>query len=244
MTIEIIPAIDISNGKCVRLSQGIKGTEKVYYEEPYNAIKYWIGKGTKRLHVIDLDGAWGSSKNVSLLFRILNHFSQEVKIQVGGGIRNESFAYQLLDSGADRIIIGTLAVKNPELISKISQKAGNEHVMVAIDYRKSKVLIEGWIDEINVNPFNFAKIIIAKGAGSILFSSAEADGMMKGPDIKSIVKMVGIINPVALYAAGGIRNIEDIMKLKKIGVKGIVIGKAFYEERIDDSIFQDFENYD
>ena len=113
---EIIPAIDISNGKCVRLYKGKKGTEKIYYENPLDALDFWINQGAERLHFVDLDGAWGSDINKQLLKNMIKKASEIVKIQIGGGIRSYEMAIELIEVGADRIIIGTLAIKNPEII--------------------------------------------------------------------------------------------------------------------------------
>jgi len=227
---EIVPAIDLSNGKCVRLTKGEKGTEKVYYEDPMDALAFWESYSVKRLHFVDLDGAWGEDKNKSLLKTMIKKAS--CKVQIGGGIRTVNQALKLIDIGADRVIIGTLAIKNPAAIKELSEKIGSERIMVALDYKGGKIATHGWTEVTNENPFEFGKRIGKYGAGYILFSSVEADGAFLGPDIENIKKMKESAD-IPIYAAGGIRNEEDIKKLEEIDIYGVVIGKAFYEGKID-----------
>jgi phosphoribosylformimino-5-aminoimidazole carboxamide ribotide isomerase len=229
---EIIPAIDISDGKCVRLFQGIKGTETIYYEDPLDALEYWKEIGAERLHFIDLDGAWGSNKNKQILREMIQDTERRMKVQVGGGIRTIEEAEELVDLGVDRVIIGTMAIKTPEKIKILSKKIGSEHVIVALDYKNGRVATHGWTKQTNKDPFSFGKKIGEYGAGFILFSAIESDGAFTGPDFINIKKMVNSID-IPILAAGGIRNEEDLEKLHQIGVHGAVIGKAFYEKKID-----------
>jgi len=233
---EIIPAIDISDQKCVRLFKGKKGTEKVYYENPIDALKFWMDvEEISRLHFIDLDGAWGSNKNKALLKRMIKIAKDEIKIQIGGGIRTLNAAKGIIQLGADRVIIGTMAVINPDKIKELAQIIGSEHIIVALDYRDGKVSTHGWTHQTDKSPFTFGKKIAKLGAGYILFSAIEADGAFAGPDFLNIEKMVNSIN-IPLYAAGGIRNEKDLDKLNKIGVHGVIIGRAFYEGKLDPNI--------
>lgn len=234
---EIIPAIDISGGKCVRLFKGLKGTEKVYYENPIDALDFWIEQGAKRLHFVDLDGAWGSDINKDILKKMIKKASDKVKIQIGGGIRSFEAALELIEIGAERVILGTLAVKNPEVISKLAETVGSEHIIVALDYKDGKISTHGWTQQTDKDPFSYGKEIAKLGTGYILFSSVEADGAFIGPDFKNIKKMVESVN-TPIYAAGGVRNEEDIKKLKKIGIWGIIVGKAFYENKLPISIIK------
>lgn len=235
---EIIPAIDISNGKCVRLYQGLKGTEKVYYEDPLEAINFWINKGANRINIIDLDGAWGSDVNKRLLKEIIGKASNKLKVQVGGGIRDIEEASNLINIGADRIIIGTIAILEPKIVQKLVQMIGADKLIVAIDYHSEKIAIQGWTKLSHKNPFSFAKKIKKMGVKIILFSSIKADGTLSGPDFQNIQKMIKTVKNVSLYVAGGVRNIKDLDHLNKIGVKGVVIGRAFYEQKIPFSIIK------
>ncbi|MFX1237423.1 MAG: 1-(5-phosphoribosyl)-5-[(5-phosphoribosylamino)methylideneamino]imidazole-4-carboxamide isomerase [Promethearchaeota archaeon] len=234
---EIIPAIDISNGKCVRLHKGKKGTETVYFEDPLDALKFWTENGATRLHFVDLDGAWGSNKNVNLLKKMIYITKNKIKVQIGGGIRSFETAVNLVDYGADRVIIGTLAVKDPNVIKRLSKKIGSEKIIVALDYKEGKVATHGWEQKTSLDPFEFGKIVENLGAGYILFSSVEADGAFTGPDIENIKKMVEKVN-IPVYAAGGIRNENDVKELEEVGVQGVIVGKAFYENRLSVSIIK------
>lgn len=235
---EIIPAIDVSNGKCVRLYQGLKGTEKIYHEDPFEAVEFWINKGAKRIHIIDLDGAWGSDINKILFKNLIKKVSNELKIQVGGGIRDIESALELINIGVDRIILGTLAIKNPKLIQKLVKMIGSNKIIIAIDYRSEKIAIQGWTKLSNKNPFSFGKKIEKLGVRFILFSSIKADGTLSGPDFQNIQKMIKTVKKASIYVAGGVRNTDDLNKLKEIGVRGVIIGKAFYEQMIPFSIIK------
>lgn len=235
---EIIPAVDISGGKCVRLFKGQKGTEKIYYENPLDALNFWIKQGAQRIHFVDLDGAWGSDKNKELLKNmIIKAKDNNLKIQIGGGIRSYDAAIELIDIGANRIIIGTMAIKHPEIITKLAEDIGSEHIIVALDYKEGKISTHGWTVQTDKDPFIFGKKVANLGAGYILFSSVEADGAFTGPDIRNIEKLVNTVD-IPIYAAGGVRNEEDLINLKKIGVHGVIIGKAFYEKRLPFSIIE------
>ncbi|TFF99707.1 MAG: 1-(5-phosphoribosyl)-5-((5-phosphoribosylamino)methylideneamino)imidazole-4-carboxamide isomerase, partial [Promethearchaeota archaeon] len=156
---EIIPAIDISDGKCVRLFQGKKGTEKVYYEDPLDALKYWKEMKAKRLHCIDLDGAWGLERNKKILKIMIREAESEIKLQIGGGIRKIEDAIELIEIGAARIIIGTLAIKSPNSIKSLSKIIGPERIIIALDYKKGKIATHGWTKQTNENPFEFSEKI-------------------------------------------------------------------------------------
>ncbi|MBN1215915.1 MAG: 1-(5-phosphoribosyl)-5-[(5-phosphoribosylamino)methylideneamino]imidazole-4-carboxamide isomerase [Candidatus Lokiarchaeota archaeon] len=237
---EIIPAIDISNGKCVRLYKGKKGTEKIYFENPIDALNFWIEQGAERLHFVDLDGAWGSEKNKYILKQMIEIARDKVKVQIGGGIRDCNSFKELINMGVDRVIIGTLAINNPEVIKELSNDIGSKHIIVALDYKQGKILTHGWTQETNKNPFYFGKIVAELGAGFILFSSIESDGAFTGPDFENIKKMISSVS-IPIYIAGGIRNEEDLNELKKLGVYGVIVGKAFYENKIPTLIIKNFK---
>jgi phosphoribosylformimino-5-aminoimidazole carboxamide ribotide isomerase len=235
---EIIPAIDVSNGKCVRLYKGVKGSEKIYYDNPLEAIEFWINVGAKRIHFIDLDGAWGSDKNKALIEAIIEKTSTKLKIQVGGGIRSIDSALNLIKNGVDRVILGTIAIKEPKLVHKLVNMIGSDKVIIAIDYQDEKIAIQGWTKLSNKNPFSFGKKIEKLGVRLILFSSVDADGTLAGPDFQNIKKMITTLKMASLYVAGGVKTLDDLDKLKEIGVKGVIIGKAFYEKKLPYSIIK------
>ncbi|MHA1805753.1 MAG: 1-(5-phosphoribosyl)-5-[(5-phosphoribosylamino)methylideneamino]imidazole-4-carboxamide isomerase [Promethearchaeota archaeon] len=229
---EIIPAIDIYNGQCVRLFRGRKGSEKTYFKNVIDAVNFWINIGAKRLHVIDLNAAWGSDINNKIIEEVLKKRPSHIKVQIGGGIRSLKKALELIEKGADKIILGTMAIKKPQIIDLILKEIGTERVIIAVDYKKDQLMVNGWNANYDIDPFSFTKMIIKKGVKYILFSNIEADGTLKGPDFSNIRKMVKLIKPNHLIVAGGVRDIKDVKELGKINVHGVVIGKAFYERKI------------
>lgn len=235
---EIIPAIDISNGKCVRLYKGRKGSEKVYFEDPLEALNFWIGNGAKRIHIIDLDGAWGSDVNKQLVKNIIKNTRNKLKIQIGGGVRTIESVLTLIDMGVDRIILGTIAIQKPKVVRNLIEKIGSDKLIIAIDYLNGKIAIHGWTKLSNRDPFIFGRKLEKLGVKFILFSSIKADGTLRGPDFQNIQKLVKTLKKVSVFVAGGVRDVNDLDKLNKIGVKGVIIGKAFYEQKIPFSIIK------
>ncbi len=217
--------------------KGEKGTEKIYYENPLDALNFWISQGSQRIHFVDLDGAWGSDKNKELLKKMIKKASNKSKVQIGGGIRSLDAAKELIKIGADRVIIGTLAIKKPEIIKRLAEEVGSKHIIVALDYKQGKISTHGWTKQTDKDPFSFGKKIENLGAGYILFSSVEADGAFTGPDFGNIEKMIKSVK-IPVYAAGGVRNEKDLETLNKIGTYGVIIGKAFYEEKLPFSIIK------
>ncbi|MFW9783712.1 MAG: HisA/HisF-related TIM barrel protein, partial [Candidatus Heimdallarchaeota archaeon] len=213
-------------------------TEKVYNDNPIDVLNFWINQGAKRLHIIDLDGAWGSNMNKELLKQMISESSGKSKIQIGGGIRSINSAVELIKLGVDRVILGTLAISNPRIIKTLADQIGKERIIIAVDYKDGTIATHGWTVESRKDPFKFGKKLEKLGAGFILFSSIEADGTLSGPDITNISKMVREVKKLPIYVAGGVRDTEDLLKLKEIGVKGVIIGKAFYERYIPFSIIK------
>ncbi|MCP4760888.1 MAG: 1-(5-phosphoribosyl)-5-[(5-phosphoribosylamino)methylideneamino]imidazole-4-carboxamide isomerase [archaeon] len=234
----VIPAVDIQNGTCVRLTKGELDKKTVYYKNPIDALDFWFKEGATKIHIVDLDGAFGIGSNFNLIEEMVNRY-KSIDIQVGGGIRDLYTAKKFIELGVKRIIVGTAAIKNPNFIKELQNDIGNEALIIDLAMTKDeKPAIKGWTETINENVFEYAKILEEKGAGAILFTPIAGDGAFTGPDIKNTKKMVETVN-IPVIAAGGIRNKEDIFELNKIGVKEVIIGKAFYEKRI---IFSDIKN--
>jgi len=224
----VIPAIDIIEGKAVRLYKGDFSKIKIYSEKPEELAKDFSGLGFKRLHVVDLDGAEGGKpKNLSTILKIRKNFSGE--IQVGGGIRDYETAKTLLDEGINYIVIGTLAYRNPKDFEKILLDFPNK-VILAIDTKGGKVAVGGWKETTALTPEEFAKRYEGFPIWGYLYTVIERDGSLKGIDITpyKIIKQF-IKKPV--LASGGVSSIEDIKKLYGI-VEGVVVGKAIYEGKI------------
>ena len=224
---EIIPAVDIMKGKCVRLVRGSPGNINVYFDDPVEAAKMWEEQGAKTLHVVDLDAALGSGDNLSIIERLLKEVS--IDIEIGGGIRSIQKAEKLYSLGTSRIVLGTLVVEKPEILLELTQRIDSAKIVVALDYSGENVATHGWKEITDLNIFSLAPKLVKLGAGWILFSAIERDGMMVGPDLKNIEKMVKTVD-VPVIASGGVSSIQDIENLVKTGTEAVIVGKALYEK--------------
>ncbi len=226
----IIPAVDIKDGKCVQLVQGMPGTEQVIIDDPLATAMKWEKMGARTLHLIDLDGALGTGHNINIIGNIVESLS--IPVQLGGGIRTIEYAKKLLDLGVERIILGTMAIKNPEIVKKLSDDYGADHIMVSLDSKDSKVVIKGWREKTSKEAPELAKLFENKGAGSILFTNVDVEGLLRGVEVKPIIELVESVKIPIVYS-GGVSSIEDLKRLKNIGVKGVVIGSALYRGKIN-----------
>jgi len=226
----IMPAVDIRNGKCVQLVQGKPGTEQVIIENPEKVAKKWEDLGADIIHVIDLDGALISKDNLKTIKKILHEVS--VPIQLGGGIRSIEYAEKLLNLDIERLIIGTMGIEKPDTIAKLANEFGSERIMISLDSKDSKVVIKGWTEKIAKSPIEMSKDFENIGAGSILYTNVDVEGLLKGFNVEPVIKLVESVNIPIVYA-GGVTSINDIKKLSKTGVKGVVIGSAIYKNKIN-----------
>lgn len=226
----IIPAVDIKNSKCVQLVQGEPGTEQIELENPEKIAQDWVNKGAKRLHIVDLDGALGSGENINIVRKIVQ--TVNVPIQMGGGIRTVADAKKLLDEGIDIVIIGTMAIKNPDYIEQLSKEYGSERICVSLDSKDNKVVTHGWTESTDKTPLEYARIFEEKGAGSILFTNVDVEGLLSGVDMKPVTELLEKINIPIIYS-GGITSIEDLETLSKLQTDYVVIGSALYKGLID-----------
>jgi len=226
----IMPAVDIKNGKCVQLVQGKPGTEQVIIENPEKVAKKWEEDGAEIIHVIDLDGALESKDNLKTIKKILDEVN--VPIQLGGGIRTTEYAKQLLNLDIERLIIGTMAIKEPDTITQLSKEFGKDRIMVSLDSKDSKVVIKGWKEKTDETATQISQKFQNAGAGSILFTNVDVEGLLKGFDLQPAIDLVKSVDIPIVYA-GGVTNINDIKNLSKTGVKGVVIGSAIYKNKIN-----------
>lgn len=226
----VIPAVDIKNGKCVQLVQGEPGTEQVVIDNPSDVALQWVNKGAKRIHVVDLDGALGSGENIHIVNEIIEKIS--VPIQMGGGIRSIKDAKNLLDAGISTVIIGTMAIDNPRVIQKLSDEYGSDRVCVSLDSKDNKVVTHGWTKSTNKTPVEYAKLFEEKGAGSILFTNVDVEGLLKGIDIKPMKDLLENVSIPIIYS-GGITSLDDLKVLNEINTDYVVIGSALYKNLID-----------
>lgn len=226
----VMPSVDILEGKCVRLTKGSPETAKVYYKNPIDAALRWEGEGAEAIHVVDLDSALGLGDNLNIIIDLIKTVT--AKVEVGGGIRSIEKALNLYSQGAERIILGSEAVKNPKIVNELAQKIGSRHTMVSLDYKKEKIAVEGWKKVTQYNLFQMARKMEKLGAGWILSTSISRDGTFKGVDLSTTEKLVQSVK-IYVVASGGVRSLDDISKLKKIGVSGVVVGKALFEGSLD-----------
>ena len=226
----IYPAIDVKDGKCVRLVQGQFNAVTVYSDDPVEMALKWEKLGAQYLHVIDLDGArCGEPQNIAVISEMAVKLG--IPVQVGGGIRTIETMEIVLCKGIERIILGTSAVKDPKLVKHALQNFEN-NVVIGIDARDGMVAIEGWAKTSNFTAVGFAKKMEELGAKTIIYTDISRDGMLTGPNFKAMEEMVKEVG-VDIIASGGISSIDDIKRLKDIGVAGTIIGKALYTGDID-----------
>lgn len=226
----VIPAVDIKNGKCVQLVQGEPGTEQVVIDNPADVALQWVNKGAKRIHVVDLDGALGSGENIHIVNEIIEKVS--VPIQMGGGIRSVKDAKKLLDAGISTVIIGTMAIDNPKIIQELSDEYGSDRVCVSLDSKDNKVVTHGWTKSTNKTPVEYARLFEEKGAGSILFTNVDVEGLLKGVDIKPMKDLLENVSIPIIYS-GGVTSLDDLRVLNEINTDYVVIGSALYKNLID-----------
>ena len=239
----IMPAVDIRGGKCVQLVQGEPGTEQVIIENPQKVAKRWEDLGAEIVHVIDLDGALESKTNIETIKKIIDEVS--VPIQLGGGIRSIEYAKELLDLEIERLIIGTMGIKSPETISKLSDEYGSERIMISLDSKDNKVVIKGWQEKIDKSATEISKEFQDLGAGSILFTNVDVEGLLGGFYVDPVVELVNSVDIPVVYS-GGVTSLEDLRQLQTTGAKGVVIGSALYKDKInlEDALrYQDIDNF-
>lgn len=229
--IEIIPAIDLIDGKCVRLTQGDYSQKIIYNEDPLEVAKMFEEIGIRRLHLVDLDGAKKSEiVNLGVLERIASHTS--LMIDFGGGIKTEEMLGSVFDAGAAIATVGSIAVKNNELFLSWLQRFGAEKILLGTDVKDEKISIAGWIEKTDINVFDFIEIQVRSGVKQIFCTDIAKDGLLQGPSVELYQKMIDRFSGIQLIASGGVSKIEDVEALEKCGCKGVIIGKAFYEKRI------------
>lgn len=226
----VIPAVDIKNGKCVQLVQGKPGTEQVILEDPAKIARQWEDKGARIIHVIDLGGALGEAKNLEIVRKIRDSVS--VPIQMGGGIRTKEDALNLLEMGIDKVILGTVAIENHEVVKELSHSYGMERILVALDSKDSQVVVRGWTEKTDKNAPEMGKIFEKLGAGGILFTNVDYEGLMKGFSLKPLEELLKAVKIPVIYS-GGVSTMEDVEKLSKTRAAGVVIGSALYKGNIN-----------
>ena len=226
--IEIIPAIDIIDGKCVRLTQGDYGKQKTYSDNPLEVAKLFEGYGVRRLHVVDLDGAKSSHVvNLRVLEQIASH--TDLVIDFGGGIKSENDLTLSFNAGASMLTIGSLAVKNPDLVKGWLKDYGAERFIIGADVKDEKISINGWKEEGEDTLYPFLERYTSEGVVNVLCTDISRDGMLQGPSLTLYENILKRFSELHLIASGGVGGVDDIRKLNEMGVPAVVFGKAFYE---------------
>jgi len=226
----IYPAIDIKDGRCVRLVQGKFSDVTVYSDHPVDMAMKFEQMGAQYIHVVDLDGArLGQPQNIAVASEMAVRLG--IPIQLGGGIRTIETMEIILCKGIERIILGTSAVNDHELVKKAVQSFGN-NLAVAIDAKDGLVAIEGWAKTSSFTAVGFARKMEELGAKVIIYTDISRDGMLKGPNLKAMEEMVKAVK-IDVIASGGVTNLQDIKNLKEIGVSGAIVGKALYTGDVD-----------
>lgn len=224
----VIPAIDIKGGKCVRLVKGDPDRATTYSDNPCEQAVLFEKLGAKLIHIVDLDGAFsGAPVNQSIVKNIKN--TVNIPVEIGGGIRTLENAREYIESGIERIVIGTLALEK-EFESFI--QLYRDKIIVGIDARNGMVATKGWKESTSIDAVSFAKMLFDKGVKEIIFTDIDTDGMLQGPNIPSIKKFMNAVPGLSIIASGGVSSLKDITDLKETGVKGCIVGKAIYDGRI------------
>lgn len=230
----VIPAIDLKDGKCVRLRQGLMDDSTVYGDDPVSMAQRWVDAGARRLHLVDLNGAFaGTPVNGEAVTAIAKKFPK-LPIQIGGGIRSIEIIEQYLNAGVSYVIIGTKAVKEPQFIGEVCRKFPNR-IIVGIDAKNGFVATDGWAEVSNVKATELAKRFEQDGVTAIVYTDISRDGMMQGVNIEATVALAEA-STIPVIASGGVTNMDDIRALKTVAAKGIlgaITGRAIYENTLD-----------
>lgn len=227
----IIPAIDIINGECVRLSKGDYNQKTVYSKNVLDVAKNFEDNGIQFLHLVDLDGA---KQNRIINYKILEQISTQTNliIDFGGGLKSEEDIKIAFESGAKQVTLGSVAVKNPELFLETFEKYGKEKIILGADAKKEKIAVSGWLEESETNIYDFIKEKTESGIQYVISTDIDKDGMLEGPSFDLYEKIIAENPNIKLIASGGITSASDLEKVKSIGCEGAIIGKALYENRI------------
>ncbi len=228
---ELIPAIDLIDGKCVRLYQGDYSKETVYSDDPIEVALRWESLGARRIHIVDLDGARsGRPENLAVVERIVKVV--QVPVQMGGGVRTLDSARRITESGVQRVMLGTVAVCDPDIVRSACAELGTDAVVVAIDSRDGRVAVSGWTSASDISATDLIRSMLEAGVQTFLCTDISRDGTLTGPDYNLMRELVEVAGS-GVIAAGGIASIKHLQRLAKVGVGGAVLGKALYTGDID-----------
>jgi phosphoribosylformimino-5-aminoimidazole carboxamide ribotide isomerase len=226
----IVPAIDIREGKCVRLVRGDPKKETVYSDDPAEIAKRWADQGAERIHVVDLDAAMGKGSNLEALKRIKS--AVNVMIQFGGGLRTLEAVWKVVGMGVDRVVLGTALIKDPSWIKEAMEELGGR-VVAGVDAKDGEVMVDGWQAGSGRKVEDVLKMVEELGVREVIYTDIKRDGMLEGPNVDGLRRVLRATK-MGVYASGGISSLTDIQALRKLeseGIKGCIVGKALYDRR-------------
>lgn len=228
---EVIPAIDLRMGRVVRLYQGDFSKETVYSDAPVDVALRWQASKAPRIHIVDLDGAvTGRLANFDILKEIVA--AVDIPVQVGGGIRDLDTALELIHIGIQRVVFGTVAVRDPSLVKSACDALGRDAVVVGVDVRGAKVAVDGWVDTVSENASRLVKNMAQLGVNRFIYTDIAADGTLGGPSVNKVIALMQETN-ANIIASGGIGSMKDLRRIGDVGVEGVIVGRALYTGMID-----------
>ncbi len=225
---KIIPAIDLMNGQVVRLYKGDPKQKTVYSNNPVEIAKKWEANGADMLHIVDLDATLGTGSNISIIKKILEEIS--IPVEVAGGLRDESLILDVVKM-SNRVVLGTLAFKDKELLKKLLLSLGSEKIVISVDHIDGEIVIHGWQDRTGIKLIDAIKEFLAMGFTEFLLTDVSRDGTMGGPDLEFLEQACSL-DKTNVIASGGVSNIDDVKAVKEKNAFGVILGKALYENKI------------
>jgi phosphoribosylformimino-5-aminoimidazole carboxamide ribotide isomerase len=225
---KVIPAIDLMNGQVVRLYKGDPNQKTVYSDDPTNVAKKWEDAGADMIHLVDLDATLGLGTNFELIKKIVSSVS--IPVEIAGGLRSESLILEALKI-VDRVVVGTLAFKEPELLQKLLTKLGSEKLVISVDHKDGIIVTHGWQSNTDISLIDSMNEFLGVGFTEFLLTNVNRDGTLEGPDLEFLEEACSL-DKANVIASGGISNIDDIPKVKEKNAWGVILGKALYENKI------------
>ncbi len=231
---QVYPALDLKDGNCVRLLFGDAKNETIYERDPTKQVEFFISKGFSWIHIVDLNAAFENLDNKKLILEIVQKFKTKINIQLGGGIRTIDDIKFWIDSGVSRVVLGTFAFKNPDLVNNLSNFFINK-LALGLDIKKNKIAIKGWTKLLNIDPIKYINQIDQKYFNKVIYTDISRDGSLEGVNIEQTKNFVRSIQ-IPIIASGGIsnlNNVQDLYNERDLGISGVIIGKAIYENKIN-----------
>ena len=231
---QIYPAVDLKDGNCVRLIHGNENKMTVYEYDPIKQVKFFLKNGFKWVHIVDLNAAFGKNDNKGIILQILKIFKKNIKIQLGGGIRSIGDMKFWIDAGVSRVVLGTFAFKNPDLINNLSN-CYNKKLALGLDIKTNKIAVNGWTKLLEIDPIKYVNQIDKKYFDKVIYTDISKDGTLTGVNLLQTKKFAKSID-IPIIASGGISNINNVKALydqRRLGISGVIIGKAIYEKKFD-----------